>query len=108
MSNGRWRAAVNGPDWTDVRTMMGCIQELHKSSCFLELAPDGLGPGTALTVRACVLSNRPGEDLKPMELCTAGEWPNRAGQTLPALVLDLLYRLDHEVLVQWWEQGKMI
>jgi hypothetical protein len=106
MANGRWRSAVNGPDWTDVRVMMGCLAELHHSQCYLELAPDGSSAGAVLVVRALLVSNTPGSDLTAQELGVSKEWPDKEGSTVPELAYRLLYDLDRVALLKWWQQGE--
>jgi hypothetical protein len=107
MSNGRWRAAVNGPDWTDVRATMGALGELHSCTCYLELAPDGSGPGVGLVIRALLVSNTPGSDLKAAELGISREWPNRESASMEQTAYRLLYELDHLATQKWWENGKL-
>jgi hypothetical protein len=107
MSNGRWRAATVGPDWTDVRATMGALGELHEASCYLELACDGARPGVGLVIRALLVSNKPGSELKAVELGLSREWPNRESATVEQTAYRLLYELDRLALMKWWEQGRL-
>lgn len=107
MENGRWRVAVNGPDWTDIKGMMRALGDLHRSSCYLEVACDGLWDGSGLVIRALLVSNEPGSDLKNCELGISREWPNRDGRTFEGQTMDVLYKLDYLASEKWWKQGEL-
>jgi hypothetical protein len=92
----------------DVRQMMLALGDLHHSSCYLEVAADGLAQGPGLVLRALLVSNAPGSDLKNCELGLSREWPNRDGRTVEGQVMELLYKLDYLATEKWWKQGELV
>lgn len=92
-----WQDSTNGPDWTDVETLMRAIGGLHSGDAGLTILPDGVGSTGGVSVAATIMfAVLPGSSLPPCVSVTKS-WPCGQHPTLAAHAFALLYELDHEI-----------
>lgn len=93
----QWAKSTNGPDWTDICTLMRAIGALHSGVVSVQCSPDGIGSDTGLVLRAVIrLDVLPGSSL-PKKVDVQEVWPNRESATVEGAVFRLLYTLDFEI-----------
>jgi hypothetical protein len=90
----RWRASSNGPDWTDVRVIMGDIEATHHCSCYVGLTPcGGTKSGTwCISVMAVLPVLLDG--LEAAVCVVQRDWPNAENSTLEGCVYRMLHEID--------------
>lgn len=93
----QWGKPGNGPDWTDVTTLMSAIGSLHECRASLVVTADTQGHNGIglLTVRA-EWERLPNSELR-RELTLSREWPTKDGLTFEGLAFKLLYELDFAI-----------
>lgn len=92
-----WEKPSNGPDWTDVESLMRAIGCLHSGDVALIVSPAGNGFSGGVDVAASVIfSVLPGSSLPESVVAREG-WPCDQHTTLAAHALSLLYQLDFKI-----------
>ena len=97
MRKNQWAVSSNGPDWTDVETLIRAIGALHSAHVAVILSQCGIGSSGGISVVASALFERlPGSQLPPSVQVKA-EWPNATHATLEGVAFAQLYALDYEI-----------
>jgi hypothetical protein len=87
----------NGPDLTDVETLMRAIGSLHTGTVGVVFSPRGIGSSGGVEV-SCAMNFDvlPGSALPPVVMVTS-QWPCADGHDFWSHVFDGLYKLDFEI-----------
>lgn len=89
--------SLNGPDWTDVETMMRALGALHSGGAGLTFLPAGIGSSGGLSVGASLMFNvLPGSKIPPV-VSVIKTWPCATHSTLPGHCYALLHELDFKI-----------
>jgi len=100
----RWHESKNGPGWTEILGYMTALDDLHRSTTWLDLSPAGSQYGTAW--RASVVTvlpalSGPARAVRVVSACT---WPNVDSADLASaifkLIIDHDYKISREAYVQ--------
>lgn len=102
-----WERQVNGPDWQDIEAIMKTIEEHHGCTITLMLLSDGLHAGDGLALHALAIKQGELSEELAAGIGAGMSWPCRAHRTLEGAMMELLMRIDHEALQQWWKQGEV-
>lgn len=87
----------NGPDWTDVETMMRSIGSLHSGECGLTVLPRGIGAIGGVSVGASIMFHvLPGSRLPP-SVSVIKDWPCSSHKDLASHCFALLHELDFAI-----------
>lgn len=93
----KWREPTSTPDWTDIRSILNQLQQIHACSISVLIEPDGKSAGTTLRVSLSAMWPMLGQPGNLTGTGTAGIWPNWHNATLEGLVFALLFQLDHQL-----------
>jgi hypothetical protein len=87
----------NGPDWTDVATMMSALSSLHECAvgCLITAATQGHNGIVQIDLIAS-FNPLPGSAGLAEVRCTS-QWPNNDGRDFAAWVYGGLYHLDFKI-----------
>jgi len=89
--------STNGPDWTDVETMLRALSALHSGHAGVTLLPRGIGSSGGLTVGCAMMFDvLPGSSVPEM-VATDSVWPCSEHHDLAAHVYKGLHELDFEI-----------
>lgn len=92
-----WAKSTNGPDVTDVETLMRAISALHDTSVQFQCSPIGIGSSGGVRISAvATFTLLPGSDL-PATVEQSANWPSNAGLDFWACLFQLLYQLDFQI-----------
>ena len=103
----RWEKSSNGPDWIDIRALIGAMEQLHEMQLTILLTRDGMYDGPGLRAVVLAVPNNPMEGVTQGQLSVSGVWPNSASSTMTAHIFNLLMMIDRQVLVEWWDQKRL-
>lgn len=93
----QWAKSTNGPDWTDVETLMRAIGGLHSGHVGLCLSPSGTGASGGLKIDLVMRFDvLPGSSL-PAVVTAESDWPCPEGHDLAAHIFQGLYQLDYQI-----------
>jgi len=88
---------TNGPDWTDVATMMSALESLHECSVSLTVITGGQGHNGRLTITMlATFAVLPGTELA-RTIVVSSTWPCVSCRELAAHVYGGLYKLDFAI-----------
>lgn len=101
----QWAKSGNGPDWTDIETMMRAIGALHSGLVVLCVSPLGIGSTGGVHLTASMSFDLlPGSSLPP-RVETEVNWPNPDNATLEGCAYRLLFALDAEISIVYKQEG---
>lgn len=93
----QWAKSSNGPDWTDIETMMRALEALHGAHVALIVSPAGTGSTGGVDIAASALFERlPGSSL-PEGVACHRQWPHDGNATLDGAAYRLLHELDYAI-----------
>jgi len=96
-AKSQWAKSTNGPDWTDIETLMRAISALHTGHVNVAFSPRGIGSSGGLHIALSILLDvLPGSSL-PAVIMAESEWPCAENHDLCAHVFEGLYQLDYQV-----------
>jgi hypothetical protein len=102
--NKPWQLSKDGPDWTDISTMMQALGQLHSVSCTITFGPGVFdGPSMFITI-AAVRMPREGSVTGEAVLALSVEWPCKDHTRVEDCVFAGLYELDRALTQKLWEQ----
>jgi hypothetical protein len=92
-----WAKSTNGPDVTDVESLMRAIGGLHSAHVAVTLSPSGIGStgGVKLLLTAS-FDVLPGSSVARM-IQAESEWPCAEGHDIWAHIFEGLYQLDFQI-----------
>jgi len=92
-----WARSTNGPDATDVETLMRAIGGLHTGRVALQCSPIGIGSTGGLSISVMMTFDRlPGSSL-PECVNAETQYPSKDGREFWGMVFELLYQLDYRI-----------
>jgi len=100
--NKPWRASSDGPDWMDVMTMIGALEELHAVQCSVTLKP-GLFLGSCVLWTVAALDQPQSATVLGQRVwATSGEWPCKDHTDLMHCLYAGLFQLDQKLIDEKW------
>lgn len=93
----QWAKSTNGPDVTDVESLMRAIGTLHSATVSATFSPDGIGStgGVKLTLSAS-FDVLPGSSVARL-IVAESRWPCPEGHDIWAHIFQGLYQLDYQI-----------
>jgi len=89
--------STNGPDWTDIATMMSALETLHECNVSLTVTTGGQGHNGKLSILLVATFNVLYGSSMAREVRVESSWPCKACTDMAAHVFGGLYKLDFEV-----------
>lgn len=96
--------STNGPDATDVETMMRAIEQAHSGEVQLTVAPAGIGPGGGLAVVLHFSQPAVGGLQSGEGVLVIAQWPCPVHRDWWACIFEGLYRLDGAIGRQYHQE----
>lgn len=97
MEKSKWAKSSNGPDMTDIESLMRALSGLHSARVELKFSPIGIGSSGGVSISATANFERlPGSSL-PAIVETEEKWPNSQGLDFFGQLFNLLYQLDWRI-----------
>lgn len=89
--------STNGPDWTDIETLIRAIGGLHSGKVGVTILPRGIGSTGGLSIGCSMMFDvLPGSSLPP-GITVTKDWPCKQHADLESCVFAGLYALDFEI-----------
>lgn len=107
MGDKSWRASSNGPDWTDIISVMNAIEKLHLVAVTVALHCSAHEYPTMIWHIAGVEVGRDASVMGAPILALSGEWPCKDHAQVTACLYAGLLRFDHLLSHKLWEQNKL-
>ena len=97
MEKKQWAKSSNGPDETDMETMMRALSALHSGHVAIIISPAGLGFNGGVDIAASMIFDvLPGSSI-PTAVAANVSWPNNTSKTIWGAAYCALHALDVEI-----------
>jgi len=101
-----WEKSTNGPDWTDIASLMSAIEVMHTCRVSLIVTAGSQGHNGGIHVVALAVFDRlPGSGI-PKQAEAKGDFPTARTKTFDGLCYALVFELDYAIQ-QLYEQQLM-